>query len=109
MIEGITVLSQEAIKNPNVAIFVLCFLASLVLTVISVLLSDSSSLGIFVMIALTILSAIIAYDCGEDTERNEYKVLIDESVSFVEVYEKYDLIDREGEIYIIEEREIKND
>ena len=109
MIEGITILSQEAIRNQNVGIFVLGLLISLIIGIVLLLLSDSSFLGTLSVIVLTIISAIVSGECGEDTERNKYKVLIDESVSFVEVCEKYDLIDREGEIYIIEEREIEND
>lgn len=34
----------------------------------------------------------------------EYKVIIDDSVSLNDFYEKYEIIDREGEIYTVMER-----
>ena len=34
----------------------------------------------------------------------EYEVLIDEEVNLVDFYEKYDIIEKKGEIYVIKER-----
>ena len=39
----------------------------------------------------------------------QYKVTIDDSVSANEFNEKYEIIDQEGKIYIVRERENKND
>ena len=39
----------------------------------------------------------------------QYKVTIDDSVSVNEFNEKYEIIDQEGKIYIVRERENKND
>ena len=34
----------------------------------------------------------------------EYEVLIDEEVNLIDFYEKYDIIEKKGEIYVIKER-----
>ena len=39
----------------------------------------------------------------------QYKVIIDDSVSANEFNEKYEIIDQEGKIYTVRERENKND
>lgn len=35
----------------------------------------------------------------------EYEVLIDEEVNLIDFYEKYDIIEKKGEIYVIKEKE----
>ena len=37
-------------------------------------------------------------------ERNQYECIIDDSVSINEVYEKYNVIDRRGKIWILEDK-----
>ena len=53
------------------------------------------------LIAGTITEKIVAAPTG----RYEYKVLIDDSASLTEFYEKYDLISVEGQIYIIRDKD----
>ena len=43
------------------------------------------------------------------TGRNQYKVLIDDSVSFNEIAEKYEIVGQDGEIYILEDKENVNE
>ena len=38
------------------------------------------------------------------TGRNQYKVLIDDSVSFNEIAEKYEIVGQDGDVYILEDR-----
>jgi hypothetical protein len=46
---------------------------------------------------------------GEATEyETQYKVIIDENVSLKDFYEQYEVIDQEGEIFIVRER-VKTD
>lgn len=40
------------------------------------------------------------------TDRYEYKVLIDDSVSMTEFHERYDLISVDGQIYTIRDKEV---
>lgn len=46
---------------------------------------------------------------GEPNGKYEYKVLFDDSVSISQVLEKYEIVNQEGLIYTITEREDKND
>ena len=55
----------------------------------------------FVSVLTFVILAIFAVDT---TEVAEYKVTIDDSVSYVEFMEKYEVIDQEGEIYTVRER-----
>lgn len=36
---------------------------------------------------------------------NQYEVLIDESVNFQEVYDKYEVIERRGDIWVLQDKE----
>lgn len=38
----------------------------------------------------------------------QYEVLIDESVNFQEVYDKYEVIERRGDIWVLQDKEVKN-
>ena len=72
-------------------------------------------LDFFVCERATLLAAIcgcvLAVLCGiillafPEKEIVQYKVTIDETVSFVEFHKKYEIIDQEGEIYTIQEKE----
>lgn len=40
-----------------------------------------------------------------ETDRKQYEVIIDDSVTFHEIYEKYKVIDQRGDIWILEDKE----
>ena len=39
-----------------------------------------------------------------ETDRKRYEAVIDESVSLIEIYEKYDVIEQRGKIWILEDK-----
>lgn len=43
------------------------------------------------------------------TGRNQYKVLIDDSVSFNEIAENYEIVGQDGDLYILEDKESVNE
>ena len=55
----------------------------------------------FMSVLAFVILALVAVDT---TEVTEYKVTIDDSVSYVEFMERYEVIDQEGEIYTVRER-----
>ena len=62
----------------------------------------------FLCIAVaSLLTVIISSVCVKEipTGRYRYKCLIDESVDFIDIYENYDIIGREGQIWILEDKE----
>lgn len=57
-----------------------------------------------------ILATTVSYASGKVTEepiayKNQYKVTVSDEVSMNEFYERYEIIDQKGKIYIVEERE----
>lgn len=55
-------------------------------------------LGIFILI-------IISDELQEPTGRYKYEVIIDDTVSVTELYEKYEVVDQRGEIWVLKDKE----
>jgi hypothetical protein len=59
-----------------------------------------------ILAALSFYFCLKAYDHKEQIEPiYQYKVIIDDSVSMTDFTKKYDLIEQEGLIYLIQEKE----
>lgn len=58
-----------------------------------------------IMIVLTTISCLGIIKNSADIAYIEYKVTIDDSVSMTEFMDKYEIIDQEGKIYTVKERE----
>lgn len=65
-----------------------------------------AGIACLVLIASILVSA--AYTPNY-TGRNQYKVLIDDSVSFNEIAEKYEIVGQDGDMYILEDKESVNE
>lgn len=68
----------------------------------------------FIIVILFVGSVVCGLVCGNVCAKptdyeTQYKVTIDDSVSMNEFNEKYEIIDQEGKIYTVRERENKND
>ena len=63
--------------------------------------------GGFTILCLVILFSVVGLSPEVPTDRNEYIVKIDDDVSFVEIYEKYEVIERKGDIWILQDREVE--
>lgn len=59
-------------------------------------------IGLFVSILVAIGGGLAFEEPIEYT--TQYKVIVSEEVSFVEFYEKYEIIEKDGEIYTIREK-----
>lgn len=114
MIEGITILAQEEILYINVIGAFLCLLVSVALGFLvggilsSIFVEDSFWFVCF------ILSAIVGFtlffynlENGKPTGEYKYRVTIDETVSITEFYERYEILDQDGLIYEIKERDFE--
>ena len=72
---------------------------------------DGKEIGIIVFLASFIISSglfgtLVALTTGEPIEyETQYKVVIDDSVSMNEFAEKYEIVDQDGKIYVVRERE----
>jgi hypothetical protein len=106
MIEGITVLNQTEITDMPFLVFVIGLImifVSLTVTIIGIHVEN----GIYVVIgsiAITV-SMIIPINIQQPTGRYKYECIIDESVDFVNIYEKYKVIEQRGDIWVLEDKE----
>ena len=114
MIEGITILNQEVITQsvmPNETLFRiagLTFAITLMFTIIFMCEKwdiGSCCTAIICLVALVI--CMIQTIRSEDipTDRYKYEVTIDESVQFTDIYERYEVVERRGEIWVLEDKE----
>ena len=73
--------------------------------------SDGWELGVTIFLIVFIVGSalfgtMVGCSTGEPTEyETQYKVVIDDSVSMNEFTEKYEIIDQEGKIYTVREKE----
>ena len=116
MIEGVTVLSQEAIKeSPQwmtaiLVIGLLVMVLALVVMFFGALCEDfrmveKGIVVIFVTVALLLVLAVMVVVIEVPTGRYEYKVIIDDNANFKEIYNRYNIVSQEEQIYIIQDKE----
>lgn len=113
MIEGITILNQvEIMKSPwwcipaGLSAF---FVIGLGLATLLGFLTDWSDASFYIGAVVGVICMIVILaKTGETipTGRYEYHVTIDDTVDFKELYGRYDIVDQQGEIYIIEDKEL---
>ena len=60
-------------------------------------------ISLLAMIAMPII-VITSKSHWRTNERNQYECIIDDNVSINEVYEKYNVIERRGKIWILEDK-----
>ena len=52
------------------------------------------------------MAALLIGTCKKKpTGRNQYECLIDDEMPYTEIYDKYDVVDRRGEIWILEDKD----
>ena len=125
LLEGVTILDQNPImtsffntvfNNAVVPIFyiVLFFLCALLLSFFCRSLGKYSKatkktkwiLGVLSSISfLALMGFILSLIIIVPTGKMEYKVIIDDNVSFTYMYDHYEIVNQEGSIYTIREKE----
>ena len=103
MLEGITVLTYTEIEDASVLWFFIPFFVAFVL--IAVISAISGFCDWSMAAAVSIVIGLICYvQAMRPTGEYRYEVMIDESVSMAEFYERYDVVERRGKIYAIKEK-----
>lgn len=114
MIEGVTILSKEMIMEPDMRLSFIIFIFSILIIGTGVFISclyhhiDSRGVTIGCIItAIGIIVYIVSLRLPAEVEsgRYQYKATIEKSVSFNEVYEKYNVIEQDGNLWILEDKE----
>lgn len=111
--DGITILNvTEVSENSTLLLVALIFLmiGAIVNTVNLLLFTDTKQCvlyGIFTvtLLALSIVVGFAMNKVKEENAHNQYECLIDKSVSIEDVYEKYTVIERRGDIWVLEDKE----
>lgn len=110
---GITILNTTVVDDyarwvlPTVlALGIICIVA-FVLMINS---DDTRAVEIFGIISFVAIIAALIIIIASKThwrtnERNQYECIIDDGVSINEVYENYNVIERRGDIWVLEDKE----
>jgi cell division protein FtsW (lipid II flippase) len=108
---GIEILSSETIYNTFLPgwLGITGFFMIIVFTCLAIYFaSDCRSFTIIVCLILTVCGIVLmvaALVSNHDSiNRIEYKVTIDDSVSMNEFLDKYEILDQEGKIYTVKEK-----
>lgn len=111
---GVEILSSKIIYNTFIPewweiIALLVFLVSGFVGAWLCTVSERPKIGVICMVLGTCLFIGLA-SCASTENKNdinhiEYKVTIDDSVSMNEFLDKYEILDQEGKIYTVKERE----
>ncbi len=116
MIDGITVLSQNEIMSTPMRFWVIA-IVGIIICMISIIVMISSNeksitniffISSIVCIIIFAISALCGVFIKNGTGKYTYKVTISDEVNFVEFNNKYEIIDKEGLIYTIKEKETNN-
>lgn len=109
MIDGITVLSQEPILTGNfgLAVVVGVFAFCGILFIGAILDWHQIIAGLLSILACAMAAVFILQITAEPTGRYRYEATISPDVSVVDLLEQYDVTDRRGDIWIIEDKEIE--
>jgi hypothetical protein len=108
--EGVTILSATTVTLGipwGAAILIALVVFAFMFLLLSILAVDEPIEFLFagiVALFATVIALIPLWISIGTTEVTEYKVIIDDSIKYVEFMEKYEVIDQEGEIYTVRER-----
>lgn len=114
--EGVRILAQAPVYETvyswgwSWAGFALSILAVVILAFIifSVCNGDIAGLLFLIFVGFLGITSVYCFSIGNSEKvysHEEYKVIIDDSVSLNDFYKKYEVIGQEGEIYTVIERE----
>ena len=109
---GITILNTIIIDDYAQWVLPTVLALGLICIVALVLMLNSNDSGVVIfgtisllaMIAIPII-VITSKSHWRTNGRNQYECIIDDSVSINEVYEKYNVIERRGDIWVLEDKE----
>ena len=114
MMQGVEILAQEPIIGDGcgwIAFLIGVIITAIVGVVFELYVCDNT--GIFIAFLLSFLSVVVGTGVdaatAQPTGEYEYKVTISDKVSMNDFLEKYEIIDQEGKIFTVKERDDTND
>ena len=109
--EGVEILNKTQIMETtaeDIVLGIVCIIACCAFYVLAWAPEWESFFIRIVFSGMTILFIILAASCfvaKEPTGRYRYEATIDKSVSMTDIHEKYKVIDQEGKIWTLEDKE----
>jgi hypothetical protein len=85
-------------------ISVICFVVEIILAEDYMGVADIFFLGVIVSLISMIIVSILSALPSNEVKQINYEVIINDSASFNDFTDKYEIIDKRGEIYIVTER-----
>lgn len=112
LMEGITIINQTEIVKPNIIFIILGIVLILISGIVCSILflkKDGNLFYLALLVGTIIIiipvSTFFSMRYSVPTGKYEYQVTIDDSVSINEFYEKYEIVEVNGKIYTIREKE----
>lgn len=98
---------MEAVLSPWIFLALSCFACLSLFIAILAFQERLWGLGFSLVALALVLGGILFYGLSAKAEsgRNRYECLIDDTVSFVEVAENYDVVSRRGDLWILEDKD----
>ena len=103
MLEGITVLDQSAATEFDAALFFMLFIGIAIVGIFIAGWLETDWIFGLVLFAGGVFIAL-PISSHESEDRFRYECTIDESVSMTEVYERYEIIEQRGDIWVLEDK-----
>lgn len=110
--DGITILNTTIVDEYAQWVVPTVVALGFICIVAFVLMLNSNDKGIIIFGTISLLAMIsmpiitsTSKSHWRTNERNQYECIIDDSVSINEVYENYNVIDRRGDIWVLEDKE----
>ena len=106
MIEGINILNQTEVtflQSAAGGVVVFFMIAALVCFLVWIL-DDDAIFGFLSLVNTVAFILMIIFGPGEPTGRYRYEVTIDDSVNFTDVYERFEVIEQRGDIWVLEDK-----
>jgi len=113
MIEGIEILAQSEIMTDSSWTAWILVLLAFGFVVFTGGLSNNIDFLVFIgciALSISIVGSLlmVIINPKEPTGKYEYQVTIDENVSFTELYEKYEVVDQNGKIWVIRDKDVED-
>lgn len=116
LMEGIRVLNTSPVMkylDDRYIFMILAIIGAFCTSITILFLFEGDGLksgGICLAISVGILIiGLIGSTYQVDSGQKQYECVIDDSVSFNELCERYDIVEKRGEIYILEDKSIQDD
>ena len=103
-----TILSESTRDLSGIVVLLICFSVGFLIMAIAGVMLDSQSLATMGAI-LYIILGISAVICSRQNPQMEYKVVLDDTYPAKELLKSYDVVEQDGEIYILKAKESDSD